>query len=69
MYISFVLFIKRYFCYRDCVLDDRLGERLLAEDTKSLTIELAIAKAEAYERAKTESICLPVTHDSTLLEN
>lgn len=36
------------------VMDDRLGERLLAEDSKTLTFELALAKAESYERAKLE---------------
>lgn len=36
------------------VANDRLGERLLAEDAKTLTFELAVAKAEAFERGKVE---------------
>ena len=36
------------------VYDDRLGERLLAEDAASLTFETALAKAEAFERARAD---------------
>lgn len=36
------------------VADDRLGERLLSEDATTLTFELAVAKAEAFERGKVE---------------
>ena len=36
------------------VYDDRLGERLLAEDASTLTFETALAKAEAFERARAD---------------
>lgn len=36
------------------VRDDKLGEKLLTEDASTLTFELAIRKAEAFERARLE---------------
>ena len=36
------------------VRDDLLGERLLAEDSKTLTFESALARAEAAERARSD---------------
>ena len=36
------------------VRDDRLGERLLAESADTLTFEVALSKAEAFERARIE---------------
>ncbi len=36
------------------IYDDRLGERLLAEDASKLTFDMALAKAEAFERARQE---------------
>lgn len=36
------------------VFNDRLGEKLLAEDATTLTFELAVRKAEAFERAREE---------------
>ena len=36
------------------ILNDRLGEKLLAEDENTLTFDLAIKKAEAFERARQE---------------
>ena len=36
------------------IFDDRLGEKLLAEDESSLTFDLAIRKAEAFDRARQE---------------
>ena len=36
------------------VFNDRLGEKLLAEDASTLTFDLAIRKAEAFERARQE---------------
>lgn len=36
------------------IRDDRLGERLLAESASTLTFDAALARAEAYERARTE---------------
>ena len=34
--------------------DDRLGEKLLAEDESALTFELAVRKSEAFDRARQE---------------
>ena len=36
------------------IKDDRLGERLLAENATELTFDLALTKAEAFERARVE---------------
>ena len=36
------------------IKDDRLGERLLAENATDLTFDLALTKAEAFERARME---------------
>ncbi len=36
------------------VLDNNLGERLLSEDSSTLTFESAVNKAEAFERARAE---------------
>lgn len=36
------------------IRDDRLGERLLAEDAATLTFDIALSRAEAFERARLE---------------
>ena len=36
------------------VFNDHLGEKILAEDEGTLTFDLAIKKAEAFERARQE---------------